>query len=92
MWLIQILLPLFDNSGRRIPAAQFQKVKKELTDRFQGLTAFSRSVAEGFWGVGKAKHRDDIIVYEVMTSSQEKAWWKKYRIALEKRFRHTVIP
>jgi hypothetical protein len=79
MWLIQILLPLYDNSGKPIPRVQFQNVKKELTDRFHGLTAYSRSVAKGFWGKGPAKCRDDIIVYEVMASGQDKAWWKCHR-------------
>ena len=78
MWLIQILLPLYDNSGRRISSAHFQRVKKELTERFHGLTAFSRSVAEGFWESGKARHLDDIIVYEVMARSQGRVWWINY--------------
>jgi hypothetical protein len=91
MLLIQILLPLYDNSGKRIPLAQFQRVKQELTSQFHGLTAYSRSVAEGFWERGRSTRRDDIIVYEVMISSPQKAWWKRYRKLLEKRFRQEVI-
>ena len=91
MHLIQVLLPLYDNRGQQIPSAQFKTVKRELTARFQGLTAYSRYVAEGYWGKGKAKRRDDIIVYEVMVPSEEKPWWKKYRTTLEKRFRQQSI-
>jgi hypothetical protein len=91
MYLIQILLPLYDNRGRRIAGSHFESVKEELTERFHGLTAYSRSVAEGFWEKGKATHRDDIIVYEVMVPKPDKAWWGRYRRRLEKRFQQEVI-
>ncbi|MEO6186479.1 MAG: hypothetical protein ABIP38_11340 [Steroidobacteraceae bacterium] len=40
MYLIQILLPLYDNAGRRIPESTFRQAGKELTARFGGLTAY----------------------------------------------------
>src|SRR6187401_1105178 len=91
MFLVQILLPAFDNSGRRIPAREFRAVKKEITDKFHGLTAYSRSTAEGFWGKGQATQHDEIIVYEVMVPTLQQGWWKRYRRRLEKRFRQNSI-
>jgi hypothetical protein len=91
MFLVQILLPLFDNSGRPIPKREFRAVKKELTEKFHGLTAYSRSTAEGFWGTGQATQYDEIIVYEVMISALRQVWWRKYRRHLEKRFRQDSI-
>jgi hypothetical protein len=40
--LIQILLPLSDNEGRRFPPAAYARVRSELTERFGGMTAFTR--------------------------------------------------
>jgi hypothetical protein len=91
MFLIQILLPLFDNSGHRIQRKEFQTVKKELTATFEGLTAYSRSAAEGFWGKGQQTKRDEIVVYEVMVGKIRKSWWKDYRDKLERRFRQDFI-
>ncbi len=52
MHLVQILLPLADNRGRPFPAAMLGDVRRELTERFGGLTAFTRAPAEGFWEGG----------------------------------------
>ena len=32
--LVQLLLPLYDNEGHDFPRAQFDRVAKELTERF----------------------------------------------------------
>jgi len=91
MHLIQILLPLYDNNGRAFPRSSHKKVKIELTERFQGLTAYTRAPAEGLWTKGEATKRDQIIVYEVMARSQYPAWWRRYRSRLEKRFRQESV-
>ena len=91
MKLIQILLPLFDNHGRRFPRAVYRQVRAELATQFTGLTAYSRVAAEGLWRVGKRIQRDDIVVYEVMTSSVNRRWWRNYRRQLEHRFRQDTI-
>lgn len=91
MHLIQILLPLFDNEGKTLPAVKFRKVQSELSSRFDGLTAYSRSAAEGLWKKGKSIRKDDIIVYEVMASHLHSKWWRRYKLTLEKRFRQDFI-
>ena len=87
MNLIQILLPVYDKSGARFPQAQWDRVAKELTDRFGGLTAYVRAPAAGLWQEETGRtQRDDIVVYEVMAERLEPEWWAGYRRELERRF------
>jgi len=91
MYLIQILLPLFDNGGNHFDASLYADIRRELNGRFGGLTAFSRAPAEGLWqDDGQTKH-DDIIVMEVMAEGVDTEWWRAYRKSLETRFRQDVI-
>lgn len=92
MQLIQILLPLYDNEGRRFPSARYDAVRAELTERFGGLTAHTRAPAEGIWAdEGMPPSRDDIVIFEVMADRLERAWWRDYRQALEREFRQDAI-
>jgi len=45
MYLLQILLPLVDNQGQRFDDHRFSHVRRELTERFGGVTAYLRSPA-----------------------------------------------
>ena len=91
MYLIQILLPLFGNDGTHFEAALYADIRRELNERFGGLTAFSRAPAEGLWqDDGQTKH-DDIIVMEVMADGVDTEWWRSYRKTLETRFKQDVI-
>jgi hypothetical protein len=82
-----LLLPLYDNAGRAFPAAHYTAIRDELTARFGGLTAYSRSPAQGLWQESEGPpKRDDIIVYEVMTDTLDRQWWREYRRTLERRF------
>ena len=62
MHLVQILLPVFDNKGIHQPRSEFKRVSDELTDRFGGLTAFTRAPAEGQWKDDSAGTTHDEIV------------------------------
>ena len=87
MHLIQILLPVYDKAGARFPQAHWDRVAKELTERFGGLTAYVRAPAAGLWEADAgATRRDDIVVYEVMAEALEPEWWAAYRRELEGRF------
>jgi hypothetical protein len=61
-------------------------VADELTERFGGVTAFTRSPAQGRWTGGGAERRDEIVVFEVMVEALDRAWWHDYRRSLEKHF------
>ncbi len=89
--LVQILLPTYDNNGRRFAANQYNEVRAKLTDNFGGLTAYTRAPAQGFWNTGNAIKRDDILVVEVMVESLDRQWWTSYKRALEKLFQQEDI-
>ncbi|TMJ04075.1 MAG: hypothetical protein E6G97_07735 [Alphaproteobacteria bacterium] len=91
MQLIQILLPLYDNSGEPLPAELFSEVRQQLADRFGGLTTYSRAPAQGLWKDDGETHHDDIVVFEVMAARLDAAWWGEYRRNLEARFRQREI-
>ncbi|WP_288492422.1 hypothetical protein [uncultured Pseudomonas sp.] len=92
MYLIQLLLPLNDNDGQRLPGALFQEVREELVARFGGLTAFSRASVEGLCQDEAERVEDDeLLVYEVMTEALDRAWWADYRRRLEAAFRQREI-
>ena len=87
MHLIQILLPIHDQRGKPFPRSFYREVRDELTERFGGLTAYSRAPAEGVWDPGDDEPRhDDIVVYEVMVADLDRAWWGEYRAQIEQRF------
>ena len=87
MYLVQLLLPVYDNTGRAFPASHYTQVRDELTQRFGGLAAYTRAPAEGLWSEdGGQAARDDIVVYEVMVEQLERSWWSDFRAELERRF------
>jgi hypothetical protein len=69
MYLIEILLPVFDNGGRKFPADRLKETKAELSERFGGVTAFARAPAHGEVKEGDKVVHDDIVLHEVMTAS-----------------------
>jgi hypothetical protein len=91
MKLIEIFLPLTDNKGRKLRKETYAETRRELIERFGGLTAYSRSPARGFWKEKGHTTRDEIVVFEVMTKRLERRWWRDYRRVLEKRFKQEEI-
>ncbi len=92
MYLIQILLPLYDNGGKPFQQHELSRVRNELTLRFGGITTYVRSPAEGLWReTPTSTVRDDIVIYEVMTPDLDKSWWQSYREELSKRFRQDLL-
>jgi len=35
--------------------------------------------------------RDELLIYEIMTSELDRVWWRDYRAILEKRFRQEQV-
>jgi hypothetical protein len=92
MHLVQIFLPLYDEKGRAIPRRHFESTAAELSERFGGLTAYTRAPATGVWKKQSGRtSRDDIIIYEVMCPRLQRRWWKAKRLALAKIFRQETI-
>lgn len=85
--LIQILLPLRMRDGSEVPGELFAEVRTELTQRFGGVTAYSRSPATGLWKRTEAEvERDQVIMIEVVVEMFDREWWSQYRDTLAKRF------
>ena len=67
MQLLQILLALRDDKGRSLPKRHYENVANTLTERFGGMTAYTRTPAEGRWkDSGDTVSEGDIVVLEVM--------------------------
>jgi len=83
VYLIQLLLPA---------DGAFEDLKKTLTKRFGGFTAFTQSPAEGMWAP-EAGHeeRDDIIIVEVMTEALDRVWWSRLRAKLESDLKQDLL-
>jgi hypothetical protein len=91
MRLVQIFLPLYDNAGNRFPHHLFATTRDEVTERFGGMTSYSRVPASGLWQDGGKTIHDDLVIYEVMTEQFDMTWWRQYREQLERRFSQDTI-
>lgn len=92
MHLIEILLPLSDNDGKPFAADLYNRVRDELVEHFGGVTAFTRSPAEGLTKEGGGEpDRDEIVILEVMADWLDRGWWRGYRTELERRFQQDEI-
>jgi hypothetical protein len=92
VYQIQLLLPLYDNKGRAFARADFARVRDELAEKFGGVTAYTRSPAEGVWkdNAGSVS-RDSVVAFEVLADTLERNWWAAYRAALAARFRQDEL-
>lgn len=92
MFIVEILLPRFDNDRNPFPYSSYDRVRRELTERFGGVTAFVRSPALGVWenrhGVVQT---DEILIFEVMVEELDRLWWKAYQMQLRTDFRQEEL-
>jgi hypothetical protein len=85
--LIEFFLPTFDNDAKPFAKSQFDRVRRELTERFGGVTAFTRSPATGLWADETGDVRsDELVSFEVMAETLDRDWWHRYRKQLERCF------
>ncbi|HYW15527.1 MAG TPA: hypothetical protein VE891_05165 [Allosphingosinicella sp.] len=81
-----------DNEGKPFEDELHAAVRDELVEHFGGVTAFTRSPAEGLWKDGEGEaDRDEIVILEVMADWLDRGWWRTYRAGLERRFRQDEI-
>lgn len=87
-YLIQILLPIPSTGGG--PA--FSRTREELADKFGGVTAYTRSPAQGIWISPEGeKERDSVLMVEVFTDEFDRTWWRNYERRLAERFNQDEI-
>ena len=89
--LIQLLLPTTGAAGTE-GLAPLAETRRELTNRFKGVTAYLRSPAKGSW-IGPDGHteQDDVVMVEVVTEAFDRAWWGAYAATLATRFGQETI-
>jgi hypothetical protein len=91
MVLIQLLLPTNIAASGDSPAP-LTETRRELADRFNGLTAYLRSPAKGLWTAPDGHSElDDVVMVEVVTDTFDRAWWRTYAATLAERFRQESI-
>ncbi len=91
MVLIQLLLPTSGGlpAGADAPLAQ---TRRELADRFSGLTAYVRSPAKGSWTASDGHtEEDDVVMVEIVTKTFDRIWWRRYAVSLAERFHQESI-
>lgn len=90
--VIQLVLPLYTHDQPSAPADDLHAmVKAELTRHFGRCSAHTRSPAGGRWVEGDLGHRDEIVIYEVMSHLLDAQWWDWYQRALEARFHQREV-
>jgi hypothetical protein len=90
MVLIQLLLPTKSEPVDGItPLGQ---TRRELLERFSGVTAYLRSPAKGLWTSSEGQiEADDVVMVEVVTSTFDRRWWREYAATLATRFGQEAI-
>jgi hypothetical protein len=86
--LVEILLSA--NAPEKL-SRELESLRKKLTDKFGGMTAFVRSPGDGVWVDQGETERDTIVVLEVMTDEVDRAWWQELRSLLECRLEQKEI-
>ena len=91
MFLIGILLPLQNEGGEAFPAESYDRLAQRLTERFGGVTSFTRAPGEGRWKNHGATQHDEIVVIEIMAEQVDRPWWSQLRRDLMREFRQEDI-
>ncbi len=90
MVLIQLLLPTGASGDSAVTAVA--ETRRELVDRFKGVTAYVRSPAKGLWTAPDGHtEADDVVMVEVVTDTFDRAWWRTYSATLAQRFAQDTI-
>ena len=91
MVLIQLLLPANGAAGAD-GLAPLAETRRELAERFNGLTAYLRSPAKGSWTAPDGHtEQDDVVMVEIVTDGFDRPWWRTYAATLAERFRQESI-
>lgn len=83
---IEIFVPLVRGDGQPVEPSRLSGLEQELTERFGGVTAFTRAPARGRWADGGEVETDEVVIYEVMVEDLDHDWWSGLRKRLERDF------
>ena len=88
---IQLLLPTMEVADGN-SMARLVETRRELVERFKGVTAYVRSPATGLWTAADGHtEADDVVMVEVVTETFDRRWWRAYATTLAQRFHQDTI-
>jgi hypothetical protein len=88
-----LYIPLCSNNGQRIPASRIEGLRKTLIKRFGGLTQFPQK-QQGFWKLGKATFRDNIVIWRVLSSepaTKAQTFWNTIKGDIAREWRQAEV-
>ena len=93
MHIVNIYLPQVNNTGVAFSEDIYLNIRKELIQKFGGLTQYDQVPAIGYWkeDADKPVSQDLVIHYEVICHTLTKKYWAEFRLRLEKVFQQTQI-
>lgn len=92
MYLMQIFVPAAEPQSDGYPQQHYAGLKEELADLFGGVTIYARAPVKGVWKPGdNHAETDNMIIYEVMLSHFDGAYWSALKSRLEADFRQQEI-
>jgi len=84
--LYQLHLPLTYNSGCPIEEEKFDLTRRELVERFGGVTNTAPGFPlQGWWQAAETVVRDDIVIWTVVTQGDENGFFRNYKEVLKQR-------
>jgi hypothetical protein len=81
---VEIFVPLIRGDGQPVAKGYLADLERRLTERFGGVTAFTRAPARGRWADDGQVQTDDVVIYEVMAPNLDRPWWGELRQRLER--------
>ena len=93
MHIVNIYLPQVNNAGLAFNEDIYLSIRKELIQKFGGLTQYDQVPAIGYWkeNADKPISQDLVIHYEVICNTINKKYWAGFRQRLEMTFQQTQI-
>jgi hypothetical protein len=89
-FITQVLLPAFDNRGRRFPPASYRAFQQCMVERFEGWTQKQKAV--GAWqSAAGILHLDKHLVYEIGHKTRNLGFWRAEKEQLKREFEQEEI-
>lgn len=88
----EILLPLWHNDGRPVSDEALNQTRKELLDRFEGLS-FTLEPTQGTW-LHEGKRYEDLttkVIVDVLDTPENREFFADFKSKLIKRFEQIEI-
>lgn len=93
MHIVNIYLPQVNNNGSPFNEDIYLSIRRELIQKFGGLTQYDQVPAIGYWkeNANKPINQDLVIHYEVICNRLTKKYWADFRLRMENTFKQTQI-